>query len=97
MGEVDGPDVSGCAGLRAASFGMICAMGKPPDNCLFCAREDSSQHRILAEDEGRAAGRTVDHVHLHLIPRHTGDVEDPRGGIRHVLPGCDADRWATSE
>ncbi len=45
-------------------------------------------------NEGRAAGRTVDHVHLHVIPRRWGDVPDPRGGIRHVLPGTDPDAWA---
>ncbi|MCU0694099.1 MAG: HIT family protein, partial [Polyangiaceae bacterium] len=37
-------------------------------------------------NDGAAAGQTVPHVHLHLIPRHRGDVEDPRGGIRWVLP-----------
>jgi diadenosine tetraphosphate (Ap4A) HIT family hydrolase len=36
---------------------------------------------------GRAAGQTVMHVHVHLIPRRAGDVADPRGGIRHVIPG----------
>lgn len=41
----------------------------------------------IGVNEGRAAGRTVDHIHLHLIPRRLGDVEDPRGGIRNVLPG----------
>lgn len=45
-------------------------------------------------NEGRAAGRTVDHVHIHLIPRRWGDVDDPRGGVRHVLPGTDPDSWA---
>ena len=33
-----------------------------------------------------AAGQTVFHFHLHIIPRYAGDVADPRGGIRHVLP-----------
>lgn len=37
-------------------------------------------------NEGRAAGRTVDHVHVHLIPRRLGDVPDPTGGVRWVLP-----------
>jgi diadenosine tetraphosphate (Ap4A) HIT family hydrolase len=37
-------------------------------------------------NDGAAAGQTVPHVHLHLIPRHRGDVEDPRGGVRWVLP-----------
>ncbi|MFH9227292.1 HIT family protein [Streptomyces lydicus] len=45
-------------------------------------------------NEGRAAGRTVDHLHIHLIPRHFGDVPDPRGGIRRAVPNCDPDAWA---
>jgi superfamily II DNA or RNA helicase/diadenosine tetraphosphate (Ap4A) HIT family hydrolase/HKD family nuclease len=36
---------------------------------------------------GAAAGQTVPHLHLHLIPRYDGDVPDPRGGIRHIIPG----------
>ena len=36
---------------------------------------------------GEAAGQTVPHVHLHVIPRYRGDVPDPRGGIRWVIPG----------
>lgn len=36
---------------------------------------------------GAAAGQTVFHLHVHLIPRYTGDVTDPRGGIRAVVPG----------
>ena len=35
---------------------------------------------------GKAAGQTVSHVHLHIIPRRQGDVEDPLGGIRGVIP-----------
>lgn len=35
---------------------------------------------------GAAAGQTVFHLHLHVIPRFAGDVADPRGGLRHVLP-----------
>ncbi|HTN99892.1 MAG TPA: HIT family protein, partial [Microthrixaceae bacterium] len=35
---------------------------------------------------GDAAGQTVDHLHIHVIPRRVGDVADPRGGIRHVIP-----------
>jgi diadenosine tetraphosphate (Ap4A) HIT family hydrolase len=36
---------------------------------------------------GAAAGQTVMHAHVHVIPRFVGDVEDPRGGVRHVIPG----------
>jgi superfamily II DNA or RNA helicase/diadenosine tetraphosphate (Ap4A) HIT family hydrolase len=35
---------------------------------------------------GAAAGQTVFHLHVHVIPRYAGDVPDPRGGIRHVIP-----------
>lgn len=35
---------------------------------------------------GEAAGQTVAHAHLHVIPRYAGDVPDPRGGIRFVIP-----------
>lgn len=36
---------------------------------------------------GKAAGQARMHVHVHLIPRYVGDVQDPRGGIRCVLAG----------
>lgn len=36
---------------------------------------------------GEAAGQTVFHFHCHVIPRRKGDVEDPRGGIRHAVMG----------
>ena len=36
---------------------------------------------------GAAAGQTIFHCHIHLIPRRSGDVENPRGGVRHLIPG----------
>jgi len=43
---------------------------------------------------GATAGQTVGHVHVHVIPRYEGDVEDPRGGVRWVLPNR-ADHWSS--
>jgi diadenosine tetraphosphate (Ap4A) HIT family hydrolase len=37
-------------------------------------------------NDGPAAGQTVGHLHIHVIPRYEGDVPDPRGGIRLVIP-----------
>jgi diadenosine tetraphosphate (Ap4A) HIT family hydrolase len=44
-------------------------------------------------NDGSAAGQTVMHLHVHLIPRYPGDREDPRGGVRWVLPEKAA-HWA---
>lgn len=40
----------------------------------------------LGLNVGAVAGQTVPHVHLHLIPRYAGDVDQPRGGVRGVIP-----------
>jgi diadenosine tetraphosphate (Ap4A) HIT family hydrolase len=42
---------------------------------------------------GAAGGQTIDHAHLHLIPRYHGDVDDPRGGIRWII-AAKAPYWA---
>ncbi|MFY0577860.1 DEAD/DEAH box helicase family protein [Cystobacter fuscus] len=40
----------------------------------------------LGINVGDAAGQTVPHLHVHVIPRYQGDMADPRGGVRHVIP-----------
>ena len=47
----------------------------------------------VAINDGQAAGQTVLHLHIHLIPRYTGDREDPRGGVRWLFPEK-ADYWS---
>jgi ATP adenylyltransferase len=41
----------------------------------------------IGMNAGESAGQTVFHCHIHLIPRRSGDVENPRGGVRHLIPG----------
>ena len=44
-------------------------------------------------NDGPAAGQTVPHLHIHLIPRYAGDRADPRGGVRWIIPKK-ADYWS---
>lgn len=44
-------------------------------------------------NDGPAAGQTVPHLHIHLIPRYEGDRADPRGGVRWIMPE-NADYWS---
>ena len=46
----------------------------------------------IGVNDGRFAGQTIDHAHAHVIPRYAGDVADPRGGIRWILPAT-ANYW----
>ena len=56
----------------------------------------SEQHQPdgfnIGINDGAAAGQTVPHLHIHLIPRYDGDLADPRGGVRWVIPDK-ADYW----
>jgi diadenosine tetraphosphate (Ap4A) HIT family hydrolase len=47
----------------------------------------------LGINDGPAAGQTVPHLHMHLIPRYKGDRPDPRGGVRWIFPDK-ADYWS---
>lgn len=40
----------------------------------------------IGVNDGHAAGQTIGHLHIHLIPRYAGDRDDPRGGVRWVMP-----------
>lgn len=58
---------------------------------VFNAKEKITQERQpdgfnIGINVGEPAGQTVMHVHIHLIPRYTGDMEKPEGGVRGVIP-----------
>lgn len=53
----------------------------------FTERDAAIAGFNIGVNSGEAAGQTIFHCHIHLIPRRAGDVENPRGGVRHVIPG----------
>ena len=73
--EADGPEV-------AAMFGLLCAV-----RAKLADAPDSPDGFTVGVNDGAAAGQTVPHLHIHLIPRRTGDCPDPRGGLRRLFPG----------
>jgi ATP adenylyltransferase len=77
--------------------GSYFQLGQPEINaCTKLLKE--AQNAIVRDDgsvdgfniginDGAVAGQTIPHCHLHLIPRRAGDVPEPRGGVRHIIPG----------
>ena len=63
---------------------LIAAIDIARDHILSHYKPDGFN---LGVNIGEAAGQTIFHLHLHVIPRYVGDVEDPTGGVRHVIPG----------
>lgn len=49
-------------------------------------REYSPDGYNIGINCGEAAGQTIMHLHIHLIPRYQGDIDNPRGGVRGVIP-----------
>lgn len=68
------------------------------ENELFAAFDLLEKAKILIDEkfspeayniginDGKAAGQTIFHLHIHLVPRYSGDVKDPTGGVRNVIP-----------
>lgn len=52
----------------------------------WLARKYLTSDFNIGINDGKLAGQTVPHAHIHVIPRRDGDVNDPRGGIRWVIP-----------
>ena len=75
------PDFFGCSGEeRMALLALIDRVKVDLD------RECHPHGYNVGFNAGEAAGQTVMHVHVHVIPRYLGDVDDPRGGVRFVIP-----------
>lgn len=73
--ELDRPELNACHRLLELAKGAI-------------QRADERVEGFdVGVNEGEVAGQTVFHCHLHLIPRCRGDVVDPTGGVRNVVPG----------
>ena len=49
-------------------------------------KEHAPDSYNIGVNVSKVAGQSVPHTHIHLIPRYAGDVEDPRGGVRNVIP-----------
>ena len=54
---------------------------------LILAKDPAVTGFNVGTNAGVSAGQTILHAHIHLIPRRSGDVPCPRGGVRHVIPG----------
>ncbi len=53
---------------------------------VFLDREFSPAGYNIGVNVGQIAGQTIMHLHIHLIPRYEGDIRNPRGGVRGVIP-----------
>jgi len=69
---------------RAAVFALIAEVKRQLDEELDEQRRPHGYN--VGFNVGEAAGQTVPHLHVHVIPRRRGDMDDPRGGVRHVIP-----------
>ena len=73
-------------------FGMTSAEQIAANALLLQRKEELEQSDSsidgfnIGMNSGSAAGQTIFHSHIHLIPRRSGDIEDPTGGVRFVIP-----------
>lgn len=53
---------------------------------ILCDLDNTISGFNIGVNDGTDAGQTIAHCHVHLIPRRKGDVKEPSGGIRHIIP-----------
>ena len=65
---------------------VVACMGLMNDERKLLDEEFKPDGYNIGVNVGPAAGQSIFHVHIHIIPRYEGDVENPQGGVRHVIP-----------
>jgi diadenosine tetraphosphate (Ap4A) HIT family hydrolase len=81
---------TGMVELYQNMIDMVSQQGRPKDHIEtvlqlpFISEKPSAY--TLGNNDGREAGRSIDHLHVILLPRYKGDVDNPRGGIRNIIP-----------
>ena len=75
-----------CFGLVPAEVNAINQL-MAEQRALLQSEDKSIEAFNIGMNCGEVAGQTIFHCHVHLIPRRSGDVENPRGGVRHIIPG----------
>ena len=74
-------------------FSLTSRERKDAEELILSLREDILKHDPditgfnIGINCGGSAGQTINHAHIHLIPRRDGDTPHPRGGVRGVIPG----------
>ena len=70
---------------------MVTEQGRPTEHIETVLQlpfiKNKPDAYTIGNNDGREAGRSIDHLHVILLPRYKGDVENPRGGIRNIIPG----------
>ena len=93
------PEPSSCHPERMRGISPLTLSSRPSEIPSLSSRPSAASGEIspsafnIGINDGPAAGQTVPHCHIHLSPRDHGDVKDPRGGVRWVLPEK-ADYWS---
>jgi diadenosine tetraphosphate (Ap4A) HIT family hydrolase len=65
---------------------VAACMGLIKEEKILIDEEFNPDGYNIGLNVGPAAGQSIFHVHIHIIPRYKGDVENPQGGVRHVIP-----------